>query len=191
MKTELVTAADQFPLSLEDAKAHLNVTTSDFDEDIQSMVIDAIRIAENDTCRALLTQTWKGYLDSFPSVNNIRLPFGQLQDVSSITYKDSDGTETTLDTSDYIVETTEPGRIVLAYNACWPSFTAYPSNPICITFVCGWDDPADVPAGIVRGIKLLIADFWENRGTYVFGNTKKTDAADTLFFKEAFHGVWP
>ena len=45
---------------------------------------------EDITRRAILTQTWDYYLDEFPSDNYIRLPFGNLQNVTRITYKESD-----------------------------------------------------------------------------------------------------
>ncbi len=98
------------------------------EDDLLSAIITASREhVEDITRRALLTQTWDYYLDEFPCSDFIRLPFGNLQSVTSVKYKDSDGTETTLtENTDYIVETNGEGcgRIVLPYGETWPSFTA-------------------------------------------------------------------
>jgi len=131
---------------------------------------DAISAArehiEDITRRALLTQTWEYYLDQFPDKDFIRLPFGNLQSVTSVKYKDCDGTEHTMTvTTDYIVETNGDGcgRIVLAYGKSWPSVTLYPSNPITIEFVCGWTAASDVPRKIRHALLMICADLYENR----------------------------
>jgi hypothetical protein len=71
--------------------------------------------------------------------------------------------------TDYIVETNgdQCGRIVLPYGATWPSFTAYPSNPIEVQFVCGWEYDSDgissIPNKYKRAIKLICGDLYANR----------------------------
>ena len=138
------------------------------EDDLLTSLIQAAREhVENITRRALLTQTWYAYLDEFPAdLDFIRLPFGNLQSVTSIKYKDSDGTETTMTvTTDYLVETNgeQCGRIVLPYGVSWPSATLWPSNPITIEFVCGWTAAASIKASIIAALKLILADLWENR----------------------------
>lgn len=133
---------------------------------------------EDITRRALLTQAWYYYLDSFPDKDFIRLPFGNLQSVTSIKHKDSDGTETTLvEDTDYIVEDNGAGcgRIVLPYGKGWPSFTPYPSNPIAIEFVCGWTAASDVPKKIKQACLMICANLYANRGEQVVGQTVSED----------------
>lgn len=129
---------------------------------------------EETTHRALLTQTWDYYLNTFPSDKNyIKLPFGNLQSVSSVKYKDSDGVETTLtENTDYIVETNGEGagRIVLLYGESWPTFTAWPSNPVTVRFVCGWTTAANLPSKIRTAIKMICTDLYENREGQTLGN---------------------
>jgi uncharacterized phiE125 gp8 family phage protein len=143
---------------------------------------DAITAArehvESITRRALLTQTWDYYLDAFPSKNFIKLPFGNLQSVTSIVYKDSDGTETTLTAdTDYLVETNGEGcgRIVLPYGCSWPSATLYPSNPITIRFVCGWTAAASIPKRIKQACLMIVANLYANRGEDIIGQTVSED----------------
>ena len=74
---------------------------------------------------------------------------------------DATGTASTY----YIVETNGEmcGRIVLPYGATWPSFTAYPSNPIAIRYICGWTTRALVPYKIKAALKLICSDLYSNR----------------------------
>ena len=138
---------------------------------------DAIATArehiEDITRRALLTQTWEYYLDQFPDKDFIRLPFGNLQSVTSVKYKDCDGTETTMTVTDYIVETNGEGcgRIVLPYGKSWPSGTLYPSNPITIEFVCGWTAASLIPKKIKQACLMLCAKLYANRGEDVIGQS--------------------
>ena len=141
---------------------------------------------EDITGRALLTQTWDAYFDEWPDGNHFTLPFGNLQSVTSVSYKDTEGTETTLTaTTDYLVEANgdQKGRIVLPYGVSWPSVTLYPSNPIKIRFVCGWEEAADVPKRIKSAIKMICSDLYENRGERTIGGiVTENKAADSLLY---------
>ena len=145
------------------------------DEDLLEDILTAAREhVEDITRRYLLTQTWTYSLQSWPDKNYFKLPGGNLQSVTSIKYKDSDGDETTMtETTDYLVETNGEGigRIVLPYGESWPSFTPYPSNPITIEFVSGWTTAAAVPYKIKAAIKLICADLYEMRGEPVLGQS--------------------
>ncbi len=149
---------------------------------------------EDITRRALLTQTWYYYLDSFPDKDFIRLPFGNLASVASVKYKDTDGTETTLvENTDYLVETNGDGcgRLVLPYGISWPSVTLYPSNPITIEFVCGWTAAASIPKKIRHALLMICADLYENREaqsssqfTYQENKTVKALLASSILWEE-------
>lgn len=144
-----------------------NAATTAEDTLLTSIRAAGIGHIENITRRALLTQTWYYYLDEFPSGDSIWLPFGNLQAAGlALSYKDSDATETTMTlTTDYLIETNgdQIGRVVLPYGESWPSFTAYPSNPITVEFACGWTAAASVPETIKAALLLVCADLYENR----------------------------
>jgi len=155
------------------------------DADLLTDLIQATREnVEDITRRKLLTQTYDMYLDQWPSGTAIKLPFGNLASVTHIKYTDSDSTETTMTAvTDYIVETNGEacGRIVLPYGETWPSFTAYTSNPIVIRFICGWTTAALIPSKIRTAVKMILADFWANRGDAFVGQTMvENKAADGL-----------
>jgi uncharacterized phiE125 gp8 family phage protein len=154
----------------------IRLASTAYEDDLLNAIITAAREHTEDwTRRALLTQTWYLYLDGWPSENFIKLPFGNLATVTSIKYKDTDATETTLTvTTDYLVETNgdQLGRIVLPYGCSWPSGTLYPSNPITIEFVCGWTTAALVPSKIKAAIKMICADLYENREHQSLGSAQ-------------------
>jgi uncharacterized phiE125 gp8 family phage protein len=171
----------------------VNASTTAEDDLLTAIIQAAREHVENVTRRALLTQTWDYYLDEFPGDDFIVLPFGNLQSVTSVSYKDSDGTETTMTvTTEYLVETNGEGygRIILPYGVTWPSFTAYPSNPIKIRFICGWTAAASIPASIRATLKLIIADLWEHREwkeTQAMGNVTENKTFEKML---ASHRLW-
>jgi len=145
------------------------------EDDLLDDIIEAARdYVEEITRRQLITATWEYYLDGFPSSNSFKLPFGNLQTADLvIKYTNSAGTETTMTlTTDYLIETNgdQCGKIVLPYGETWPSFTKYPSNPIKVTFKCGYGDAgSDVPEKIRAAIKMTCAKLYEGRGEDVLG----------------------
>ena len=160
------------PLTIEELSMHLRIDdeTAVENEYLEDLIVGARIQAENVTRRKFLTQTYSYYLDGFPTGNFLKLPFGNLQSVVSVKYKDSDGDETTMTvTTDYIVQTSgwECGGIVLPYGVTWPSFTPYPSNPITIQFVCGWTTRSLIPQPIKNAMKLICADMYVNRESQV------------------------
>jgi uncharacterized phiE125 gp8 family phage protein len=138
-----------------------NAATTAEDDDLTDLITDAREYVERITCRGLLTQTWDYSINEFPPDDFIRLPLGNLQTVTSVVYKDTDGTSTTMTAAtEYLVETNgdQHGRIVLPYGETWPSGPFYPSNPITIRFTCGWTAAASIPKVIKRAVKLAAED---------------------------------
>jgi uncharacterized phiE125 gp8 family phage protein len=164
----------------------VNAATTAEDSLLTEKLQSAIDDAEDFTGRQLLTATWKAYLDKFPvDKDYIELPFGNLQSVTAITYKDSAGTVTTMTvTTEYLVETNgdQCGRIVLPYGCSWPSVTLYPSNPICIEFVCGWTAAALVPSKIKSAILLGAADLYHCRETKTDRPIYENKAVENLLY---------
>jgi uncharacterized phiE125 gp8 family phage protein len=141
----------------------VNEATTFEDDDLEDLILEATDEIEKITRRKLLTQTWKLYLDEFPCVDYIKIPFGNLQEINSIKYTDVDGTETTLtETTDYLEELNGEGlgRIVLPYGITWPTDTLHTSNPIVISFDCGWTAAASVPKLLKRAVKLKAEDMY-------------------------------
>jgi uncharacterized phiE125 gp8 family phage protein len=147
----------------------VNAATTSEDDDLTDLITDGRAFVEAITRRALLTQTWDYYLHFWPKGNSITIPFGNLQSVTSVSWKDTDGTETTLTVAtDYLVETngTQCGRVTLPFSGSWPSGDLYPVTPIKIRFVCGWTTAALVPKNIKRAVKLAAEDYYYHGDRY-------------------------
>lgn len=173
----LMLPPDVEPVSFAEFVLHhrLDADVAELEADFISGIISAAREQVEDiTSRSIITQTWGYCLDDWPDADKIKLPFGNLQSVSWVKWKDTDGVETTLIAgTDYIVETNGewPGAIVLPYGKSWPTGTLYPSNPINIRFVCGWAMPSLVPSRIKSAIKILAADMYANREINIIGRS--------------------
>lgn len=154
------------PLSLDEVKLHLRLDTGIAEDALLSSLISAARqYCEGFQRRAYITQTWELWLDKFPDIDNIYLPWPPLQSVSSIKYYDTANLEYTLLDSNYYVDTqSQPGRLSLNYGKSWPSTALRPTNGLCITFICGYGDAVeDVPVKALYAMKLLIGHYYENR----------------------------
>jgi uncharacterized phiE125 gp8 family phage protein len=178
MILQLVTAPGSEPVDLESMRLHLRVDDTTEDDLIADLITTARQAVENDTRRALLTQTWDYSLPRWPCGNAIVLPLGNLQTVTSVKWKNTAGTETTLVAgTDYLIETNgdQCGRLVLPYGLTWPLGSLYPSNPVTVRYVCGWTAPSLVPGPAKSAVKVLVAKLFESRGEDVIGQTRVED----------------
>ena len=169
---KVITDLDYEPVSIGEVKIHLRLTDDTTEDDMLLSLISAAREwCESYIGRALGVKTLELLLDDFPASDVLCLPCPPLVSVTSIKYRDSSGTETTMSAADYIVDIDrDPGRVVLAYGKSWPSFTAYPSNPIRVRYVTGY---AIVPLTIKQAMLLLIGHWYENREALVIGSISK------------------
>lgn len=118
--------------------------------------------------RALVTQTWQLTLNYFPR-RSIRLPLPPLQSVTSIIYDASDGTETTLDASDYrVITDTDPGSVSPV--SSWPAVKDQ-CGAVRITYLAGYGDAEDVPEIIRNYIRARVAHLYNFRELAVMGTS--------------------
>lgn len=150
------------PLTLAEAKAHCRVDGSDDDTLITALIVTARRMAEQATGRALVTQSWRYLLDAFP-VAAIDLPQPPLVSVESVKYIASDGTLTTIASTDYTVHTSALlGLVAPAYGMSWPSPRDV-REAVRIEFTAGYGAAAAVPNDIKQWMLLQICHWYDNR----------------------------
>ena len=178
----VIVGPTQEPISLSEAKEHLRVGDSD-DNYISDLITCAREFCEEYQGRAYFSQTLEITLDQWPYENNIyirheayrfELPRATpLQSITSIIYKDQDGTPNTWEAANYIIDTdSQPGQIVLPYGSIWPQFSLYPVNAIRIRYVAGIDPASPAtpfPARIRQAMRLLIGHWFENREAATIG----------------------
>ena len=186
-----ITAPAVEPVSLAEIKLHLRIEPDvSAEDDLLSSLIKAARLhAERVTGKALVTQTWKLVLDSFPSWE-IEFPKPPLQSITSIVYLDSNGDSQTLSAAAYrVVATSEPGIVEPAYGEVWPS-TYGVTGGIAITFVCGMGLAAAVPDDIKAAIKLMVGHWYRNREEVSAGGLSQVPMAAESLLQGNWSGVY-
>lgn len=155
------------PLSLTDAKLHCRVDITHDDSLISAYITSARRLIEAYCLNALMTQHFTvtyDYCDTSEGLwvekQVIRLPMQPIISLTTITTYDSDNNATVFDSSNYRLS---GNRIVLNDNCYWPS-NLRSTDCLQIDFVAGYGATADsVPLDIVQAMKLLVAQWYENR----------------------------
>lgn len=165
---EKTTAAAAYPVTVSEVKTHSRIVGSAEDTYIQALIRTAEEYAESYTGRALLTSTFKLYLDRFPSV--IAIPKSPLVSLTSIKYIDDNGVEQTLSASKYKLHKLERPFIVEAYGENWPS-TRKDMQAVTVEFTAGYGDAAsDVPEGLRHALLFHVAHLFENREPELLGS---------------------
>jgi uncharacterized phiE125 gp8 family phage protein len=160
---KLHTAPTSEPVTASEAKAHLQVSTSDDDTLIAALIKAARMHVESYTNRQLMPATWELYLDEFAS-NVIRLEKSPSVAISHIRYTDTDGNAATATAGNYAIDiATEPARLAPTYDAAWPSTRAI-ENAVIVKFTAGYGSAALVPDAIKSAILLIVGFLYENRG---------------------------
>jgi len=186
MALKLITAPTALPVTVAEAKAHLNLEHNADDAIIEGFIDSSVSYAELITGRQLVEATYELVLDAFPLDKGlgtvpdgaIEFPRPQLFTVSSIKYIDADGVEQTLASTEYTVDTDSlVGRVYPAYGKYWPSTRAVPSA-VRIRFTCGWpmSDAQSPPVwtgpeAIKTWIKVRVATLYTMREAVVQGQT--------------------
>jgi uncharacterized phiE125 gp8 family phage protein len=169
------------PLDLSEVKAHLRIGTSSDDALLANLVTVARQACEDHIRRALVTQGWTLWLDTFPAENIgwwdgvregaaltikrfIYIPRPPLQAIVAVTTYDDANTATAFGSDQYFVDTaSEPGRLALRNNAVWPE-PGRSHHGIGIEFTAGYGDAGNVPQALKQGMLAHIAQLYEERG---------------------------
>lgn len=167
MALKLITPATELPVSLDEAKAHLRVDGTDDDLLITAYLGAAVRMAEQATVRALMTQTWLLSLDAFPSV--LELTRTPVVSITSLVYDDITGTPQTWANTNYTLNNADyydVAKITPAFGKAWPAIRNQ-VNAVRVTYVAGFTNAAAVPENIKSWIKLAVGSMYENRAAEV------------------------
>ncbi len=153
------------PVTLVEAKAHLNVDYADDDTLIEGLIASATQHLDGYSGilgRALVTQTWEIRAPYFG--NPVRLPLMPVQSVV-VEYLDSSGVTTIADAGLYQILTDNLGPyVVLRSGSSWPTISAA-HDAVRVVFVTGYGAPAAVPAPIRIAILLMVGHWYANRET--------------------------
>ena len=164
MSLEQTSAPSVEPVTTTDQKNWMRVDGSDEDTLIGNLASAARAWFEMSTNRQLITATWTYKLSTFPSSGDLVLPISPLQSVTSITYVDTDGATQTWSGAKYVVDTaSDRGAVRPIYDEDYPDSRGYVGD-VTVTFVAGYGNASsDVPDGALTAIKVLAANWFENR----------------------------
>lgn len=162
------------PITREQAKAQLRVTSSAEDTLIDDAIIDARGWIERYTGLVLTCREVVEALHDFGSP----LRAWPIVSIDSIQYLDDAQAEAALDVSAYFAQIARrPARLTAR---SWP--TIYPGSTVTVTMMAGFADPAAIIAFsplIMRAMRILVAGFFlDRRGGDVF--TKAEESAKGL-----------
>lgn len=160
-----------WPITLDEAKTACFVSgTSDHDADLANLIQVATASVEKYLNRQIMPATWTLTLEEFPNVIELRLP--PVSAVSSITYKDDNGTTQTLAASLYQTDLSTqdgPARIAPAYGQSWPSTRPDTYGAVVVTFTAGYASASVVPLPIKHAIAFLVAHWFKSREPIITG----------------------
>ena len=199
MALKLVTEPSTDPVTLEEAKAHLNVNFSDYDDQIAGFIRAAQMAILYDSGHALCPSEWDLVYDGFPTGNTpegyVQIPIGPLIEVSSVNYVDPDTeSETVLSNSEYEVDTYSFLGGIQPSTSGWPA-TMSTINAVRVRFIAGYPDigtsptTSSVPSSLKQAVLLLVRDMYDFRGTVHPGViTKRPEAI--RYLADPFQTYW-
>lgn len=148
-------------LTLEEAKRHLRVYSSDLDDEVTSLVR-----AARDYCERFAARTLRGTVTRVIKMGGwwtceLKLPFPPVLAVSSITYYDTSNASQTLSSANYYVElsTDGGGEVEWVYNATIPSLY-FRDDAVTVTYTTGYADLTSVPPVAVQAMKSKLTELW-------------------------------
>ena len=153
-----------------EAKDFLKVDTTADDTLIDSLIKAATQSCQIFTNRYFLTTVVTQYSDKWDGIYTLyKSPvFG----INHIKYFDSNDTEQTLASSNYILDNvSQPARIGIAVNGTLPDL-ADRINAVHVEYKVGYGTTSDfVPEGIKQAVLITIGNWYENRQTVITGRT--------------------
>lgn len=172
------------PVSVAEAMAHLRLESEAEAALLHGQIRAAREIIEAWTERALITQSWRLFLDRWPAgpgdeawwdgvrqgamaqgtARFIEIPKPPLRSIDLVALFDDADQQTTWPAANYFADTAGmPGRVVLRNGVSAPS-AGRAAGGVQISFTCGYGDSAgDVPSPLRQAMLLLSAHFYEQR----------------------------
>lgn len=176
------------PVTASDLRAFMRETATGLpDSEAEAFIEEARQLIEQATGIALITQSWRLVLDTWPSGGrepwwdgviqgaiselhrgdgDVVLPRYPLKSVTSVTVYDEASNSSSVTVSDtFDVDTYRtPGRIALKSGQTWP-IALRPTNGVEIIYVAGYGNAAsNVPAALRRAVKQAAAYLYTHRG---------------------------
>ena len=153
-----------------EAKDFLKVDTTADDTLIDNLIKAATESCQIYTNQYFLNTVVEQYSDKWAEI--YRLYKSPVSSITHIKYYDTDDTEQTLASSNYILDdVSKPARIGLAVDATLPDLSDR-INAVHVKYTVGYGTAStDVPDGIKQAVLLTLGNWYENRQTVITGRT--------------------
>jgi len=174
MNTELVTAPATLPVTADELRRHVwEVYDRDASDNtyFTELLTRATAHVETITNRKLVSQTWRGYLNTWPAGGAaIELPFGRVTEITRFNWLGEDAVDHTMTASTHYIAALTGWFPKVVPVSAWPAGALFQVDPIRIEFVAGFGAAAVVPDDLKQAICLLAAHWYKNREIVRVGN---------------------
>ena len=176
------------PITLDELKLRLRVTSCDFDSELLDMLKAARQQVEADTYRRLITQTVVMYQEDFTSLlGPVEIRLAPVQSITHVKYYDRDDVLQTFSAADYYANlTSTPPEIRLREAKQWPNTSLYRPNKVEVTMVAGYGAAASVP----QAAKLAIVEYCRAHWSGCDHNTTAYHRLVSSLQWTSYHRVW-
>ena len=159
MRIVVITEPTFEPVSLPEARRQLRLGELIDDDHVEELIPVARARVEDISSVALASRTVKA---TFGDSEELVLPLGAVDAVTSVRYLDADGVEQTAAGSAYRVNTGGTLSVVEWVEGEEPTLFAS-SDAVRVTYVVGYADAASVPPALKQAVLLVLADLYEMR----------------------------
>lgn len=182
MALKLITPPAALAVALADVKTQLRIDGTEHDATLTAYIEAATKVAEHETGRRFITQTWEAVYDAFPC-GAIELGLSPVQSVTSIKYLDVSGVEQTVSIVDYVLDPDQSlgiGYVLPAIDLAWPA-AADSVNAVRVRFVAGYGaSSAAVPANARVWITLAVSEMFNGCGAGALDAMRSNPLLDDL-----------
>lgn len=175
----LISRSSTLPVSLLLAKKHLRIEESEtIENDLITLYINAaVRGLEHATGRALVTTQSRLELPKFK--RQIDLPFGPVQSVQSVKYRDLAGNEQTINSSNYKLVKGLYSMVLFNEDYDFPEVSQSITNPVQVEYTSGEPTLRD---DLQHSVLVAVGTAYLQRESFAHGSA--TDVSD--FFVNYF-----
>lgn len=175
---DIAEAPAEEPVTLAEMKLFARIDIDDDDALIIALIIAARETVEEQTGRALVTQTRRAWMDYVPCRWKYQLSYRPIQSIEHIKSFDEDDTEEEVSATAILLDGTN-GEVAIKSTAN-PITSTRSFNAFNIKYVCGYGLAADVPDWAKTAIKQLVAHWYEHRESHQEESIKKVPYAVQL-----------
>ena len=168
MPIAIISVPEANPVTIAQIKRHLRLDHNEEDEYLLELTQAATLHIEAVIGQSLITRTVRQYIETMPASRSISLEAWPIKSIQEVRGYDFDGNPNIILAENYRLDNRiEPAALVINTNVNFNAFC----NGIEVDMIVGYGEIGiDVPSNISRAILVLIAHWYEFRGTLPAGD---------------------